>query len=69
MADHRFQANDECAACHGEIEFGSDDSSFCANSACHGQAWPEVELDAAFPHPIALEGKHAEVWCHDCHAG
>jgi hypothetical protein len=28
-----------------------------------------VELDAAFPHPISLEGKHAEVWCHNCHEG
>jgi hypothetical protein len=28
-----------------------------------------VELDAATPHPIELEGKHAEVWCHDCHEG
>jgi hypothetical protein len=69
MADHRFQADDSCVTCHGELAFGSDDSSFCANSACHGQAWPAVELDAAFPHPISLEGKHAEVWCHDCHAG
>jgi hypothetical protein len=69
MADHRFQANGNCEDCHGEIEFGEDDSSFCANSACHGRSWPEVELDAAFPHPIELEGKHAEVWCHDCHAG
>jgi hypothetical protein len=69
MADHRFQANDECVQCHGEVEFGDDDSSFCANSACHGRSWPLVELDAAFPHPIALEGKHAEVWCHECHEG
>lgn len=69
MADHRFQADDSCAVCHGEIEFGSDNSSFCANSACHDHAWPEVELDAAFPHPIPLENKHAEVWCHDCHEG
>jgi hypothetical protein len=69
MADHRFLAGEGCAACHGEIAFGSDDSSFCANSACHGQAWPAVELDAAFLHPIELEGKHAEVWCHDCHEG
>jgi hypothetical protein len=69
MADHRFQANGDCVSCHGEIEFGSDDSSFCANSACHGQKWPSVELDAAFPHPIDLEGKHAEVWCHSCHDG
>ncbi len=69
IADHRFQASDECASCHGKIAFGDDDSSFCANSACHGRAWPSVDLDAAFPHPIELEGKHAEAWCHDCHAG
>ncbi len=69
MADHRFQANGECVQCHGEIQFGSDDSSFCANSACHGQAWPVVNLNAAFPHPIPLEGKHAGVWCHECHEG
>jgi len=69
MADHRFQASDECATCHGEIEFGTDDSSFCANSACHRRAWPEVELDAGFVHPIELVGQHAEVWCHDCHEG
>ena len=69
MADHRFQASDECVVCHGEIQFGADDSSFCANSACHGRAWPLVELDAAFPHPIELVGGHAEVWCHDCHEG
>lgn len=69
MADHRFQASDECVACHGEIAFGSDDSSFCADSSCHGRAWPAVALDAAFPHPVELEGKHAEAWCHDCHGG
>ncbi|MCL7454748.1 MAG: cytochrome c3 family protein [Anaerolineae bacterium] len=69
MADHRFQASSACESCHGEIEFGSDDSSFCANSSCHGLAWPEVDLDAAFAHPIPLEGGHAEVWCHDCHEG
>jgi hypothetical protein len=69
MADHRFQADDSCVECHGEVEFGSDDSSFCANSACHGRQWPSVELDAAFPHPVALEGKHAEAWCHNCHSG
>ena len=69
MADHRFQANGDCEVCHGEVEFGADDSSFCASSSCHGKAWPLVELDAAFEHPIELEGKHAEVWCHDCHEG
>ena len=69
IADHRFQANSACEPCHGEMQFGTDDSSFCANSACHGRAWPSVELNAAFPHPIELENRHAEVWCHDCHEG
>jgi hypothetical protein len=69
IADHRFLANDACEDCHGKVEFGTDDSSFCANSSCHGRSWPYVELDAAFPHPIELEGKHAEVWCHSCHEG
>jgi hypothetical protein len=69
IADHRFQASDACVVCHGEIHFGSDNSSFCANSACHGQAWPMVNLNAAFPHPIPLEGKHAGVWCYECHQG
>jgi hypothetical protein len=70
MADHRFQATEAaCSECHGDIHFGADDSGFCANSSCHGRSWPEVELDAAFPHPIPLEGAHAAVWCHDCHEG
>ncbi len=69
MADHRFLANDVCTECHGPNTFGADNSTFCTNSACHGRAWPEVDLNAAFPHPIALEGKHAEVWCHECHNG
>ena len=69
IADHRFQADESCEACHGPIDFGADDSSFCANSSCHGESWPAVELDAAFPHPIELVGAHAEAWCHDCHNG
>ena len=69
IADHRFQAGDECAECHGEIAFGRDDSSFCANSACHSQTWPEIELDAGQPHPIELTDKHAEAQCYDCHRG
>jgi hypothetical protein len=69
MADHRFQADESCVTCHGIVDFGTDDSSFCSNSACHGQAWPEVQLDAGFEHPIELVGQHADVWCHDCHEG
>jgi hypothetical protein len=69
VVEHRWLATDECAECHGDVEFGADDSGFCANSACHGQEWPELELDPMQPHPIPLEGEHAEVWCHDCHEG
>ena len=69
IADHRFQADESCEECHGVVEFGDDDTSFCANSSCHGTSWPWVDLDAAYPHPIELEGAHAEAWCHDCHAG
>lgn len=69
LAEHRWQADEDCAECHGEISFGTDDSSFCANSACHGAEWPELELDPTQEHPVPLEGAHAEVWCHDCHEG
>ena len=69
IASHRVLASDDCTVCHGETAFGSDDSSFCANSACHGQAWSSVDLEAAFPHPTPLEGKHATVGCYSCHAG
>ncbi len=69
IRDHRLLANDACVECHGELSFGRDDSSFCANSACHDQAWPLVDLDSASIHPIRLEGKHAEVTCHSCHEG
>ena len=54
IRDHRLLANDACVECHGELSFGRDDSSFCANSACHGQTWPLVDLDSASIHPIRL---------------
>lgn len=69
VADHRFLANQECSTCHGDIHFGSDNSGFCANSSCHGTAWPQVNLNAAFPHPIPLIGAHATVLCSQCHQG
>ncbi|MGD2103595.1 MAG: NapC/NirT family cytochrome c [Anaerolineae bacterium] len=69
LSEHRWQADDGCAECHGDVAFGTDDSSFCANSACHGQEWPQLNLDPTEEHPIPLEGKHADVWCHDCHEG
>jgi len=31
--------------CHGKIEFGREGGNFCANPACHGRAWPGVNLN------------------------
>ncbi|MEJ2208391.1 MAG: hypothetical protein P8129_05065 [Anaerolineae bacterium] len=69
VRDHRFLARDECADCHGEIEFGNDGTSFCSNSACHGRAWPAVDLDATLAHSLPLDGAHAEAECYRCHEG
>ncbi len=69
MADHRFQANESCQECHGPSTFGADDTSFCSDSACRGQRWPEVQLDAGQVHSIPLAGAHARAWCYQCHNG
>lgn len=44
MANHRTMVDDTCQACHGEIRYGVDDKTFCANSGCHGQEWPGLTL-------------------------
>jgi hypothetical protein len=69
ISDHRILANDACADCHGPIEYGTDNSSFCANSACHAQEWPDTVLAAAFVHPVELEGQHGQALCSACHQG
>jgi hypothetical protein len=69
VRNHGLQLDGSCAGCHGDIGFGRDDSSFCANSSCHGRDWPVLDMDAAFSHPIRLEGKHASAACQDCHDG
>jgi hypothetical protein len=65
--DHRTQSGPACADCHGTVKYGTDNSSFCANSACHAQKWPSVDLKAGFTHPVPLTNKHAEAACSDCH--
>ncbi|MGD9405742.1 MAG: hypothetical protein PVH95_11380 [Anaerolineae bacterium] len=69
VSKHRFQVDESCTDCHGEVRYGTDDSSFCANSACHGQNWPTLSLDESFAHPVSLEGQHAEATCDSCHNG
>ncbi len=46
MVTHRSLVDDTCAACHGEIRFGTDDKTFCANSGCHGTTWPNLVLSS-----------------------
>jgi hypothetical protein len=67
--DHRLLATKECASCHGTVAFGRDDSSFCANSACHGESWKPFERVNATVHPFPLEDKHQEPLCFQCHSG
>ncbi len=45
MHEHRFKLDDSCAMCHGKIEFGREGGGFCSNPACHGRAWPGVNLN------------------------
>jgi hypothetical protein len=69
VSTHSFQVDESCADCHGEVRFGTDDSSFCANSSCHGHDWPTLSMDKSFAHPVSLEGQHAEATCDSCHNG
>ena len=53
MRDHRSQVDTSCAMCHGPIKWGTDGGSFCSNPACHGRAWPSLDLNAEPPKPAA----------------
>jgi hypothetical protein len=47
LAQHRFQFDASCEACHTiENPGGSDNSSFCSNSACHATEWTFADLNA-----------------------
>lgn len=46
MHDHRSKVDSSCAMCHGPLKWGKDGGNFCANPACHGRKWPEMNLDA-----------------------
>ena len=49
MREHRLSLDDSCKMCHGPIKFGNDGGSFCSNPACHGRAWPEINLNVDPP--------------------
>lgn len=47
IALHRNAIDQSCQACHSvENPGGTDNSSFCSNSACHGTTWTFAGLDA-----------------------
>ena len=47
IAIHRDSINNTCANCHNTANPGGiDNSSFCSNSACHGNVWKYAGFDA-----------------------
>jgi hypothetical protein len=47
MAQHRFQFDESCAACHTIVDpGGASNAGFCSNSACHGRSWQFAGLNA-----------------------
>lgn len=46
MANHADLFDDSCEDCHGELDFGDDNLSHCANSACHGTDWQYLDFEA-----------------------
>ncbi len=60
MHEHRFNLDDSCTMCHGKLEWGKDGGNFCANPACHGRQWPDVNLNVETK-PAAAAVPAAEV--------
>ncbi len=47
IARHRFEFDHSCAGCHNVTNAGgSDNASFCSNSACHAVEWKYAGLNA-----------------------
>jgi hypothetical protein len=66
MREHREDDDGSCKDCHGPVKFGEKGGNFCANPACHGRTWPELDLDVEPKKPgepakpAAADGKSAE---------
>ena len=55
IAMHREAFNTTCANCHTTGNpGGTDNTSFCSNSACHGSSWEYAGFDAPALRPIIL---------------
>ncbi len=56
IAMHYQAFNPTCASCHTtQNAGGTDNSSFCSNSGCHGNTWPYAGLDAPALKPIVQQ--------------
>jgi hypothetical protein len=44
---HRNLQGNSCKSCHGQISYGKDNLSFCANIACHDTKWPGLDLNVS----------------------
>ena len=45
IGKHYTMFDATCSACHGDnLNFGTDDKTFCSNSGCHGTEWPNHVL-------------------------
>jgi hypothetical protein len=54
LLEHRTRFDDTCAGCHTVGNAGgTDNSSFCSNSACHGTEWKYAGLNAPKVRPPA----------------
>ena len=50
---HRFAFDETCSTCHNTANAGgTDNSSFCSNSACHGGNWQYAGLNAPALKPV-----------------
>ena len=83
LSEHRSRFDATCASCHTVGNpGGSDNSSFCSNSACHGTDWKYAALNApqvrppgkpvlgnppAIPHSLA--GRDNCLTCHNPDGG
>jgi hypothetical protein len=56
LALHRDSFDETCSACHTTANAGgTDNSSFCSNSACHGSGWQYAGLNAPALKPVLQE--------------
>jgi hypothetical protein len=69
LFNHQVLADDWCGSCHGEINYGKDDSGFCSSSACHSRDWEPFSTLETRAHVFPLKDNHEGPACYECHRG